>query len=122
LARRHGYPSYRGWRSSLKRLRAFVGIEALRPFWALLGRRARNIERVVIDMSPAYIKAVSENLPHAFIVFDHFHVHRMANSMVDDLRRYLFNLFPRADKNILRGSRFLLLKNEENLNEERHER
>jgi hypothetical protein len=46
-------------------------------------------------MSPAYIQqGVQREPPHALIVFDHFQVHWMANSMVEDLRRHLLNLFP----------------------------
>jgi transposase len=106
-----GYPIYVGEGKSE---------EALREFWALLDKRAQNIEGVAIDMSPAFTKTVNENLPDAFIVFDHFHVHKMAKSMEDNLPRYLFKLLPRVEKGILMGSRFLLLKNEENLDEERH--
>ncbi len=50
------------------------GSDALEPFWQRVRRsRKMKIEAVAIDMSPAYIKAVSENLKKAVIVFDHFH-------------------------------------------------
>ena len=40
------------------------GSEALEPFWKRLRRyRKVKIAAVAIDMSPAYIKAVRENLP-----------------------------------------------------------
>ena len=49
------------------------GSEALEPFWQRLRRQRKvKIEAVAIDMSPAYIKAVRENLKEAVIVFDHF--------------------------------------------------
>jgi len=41
-------------------------------------------------MSPAYIKAVSEHLPKAQIVFDHFHLIKLFNEKLSDLRRELF--------------------------------
>ena len=50
------------------------GAEALEPFWERLGRRKKKIQSVAIDMSPAYTKAVRENLPNATQVYDHFHV------------------------------------------------
>jgi transposase len=51
------------------------GGDALEPFWQRLRRyRKVNIEAVAIDMSPAYLKAVRENLKKAVIIFDHFHV------------------------------------------------
>jgi transposase len=50
------------------------GAEALEPFWIKLGRRKKKIEAVATDMSPAYTKAVRENLPKAIHVYDHFKV------------------------------------------------
>ncbi|WP_407919135.1 transposase [Desulforhopalus singaporensis] len=45
------------------------------------------MEAVAIDMSPAYIKAVRENLKEAVIVFDHFHVVRLFNEKMSGFRR-----------------------------------
>src|SRR6195952_4199629 len=45
------------------------------------------ITHVAIDMSAGYAKAVREALPHARIVIDHFHVVKLANQMIDDVRR-----------------------------------
>ena len=50
------------------------GSEALEAFWKRLKRSKAKVEAVAIDMSPAYISAVTEKLPEATIVFDHFHV------------------------------------------------
>ena len=50
------------------------GADALEPFWARLKRSGAKIEAIAIDMSPAHIEAVTTNLPHAAVVFDHFHV------------------------------------------------
>ena len=68
-------------------------------------------------MSPAYISAVFEHLPEAQIVFDHFHIIKLYNEKLTKLRRDLFH--EAADirqKQILKGTRWLLLKNPENLN------
>ena len=48
-----------------------------------------KIDAVAMDMSPAYISAVSKNLPEATIVFDHFHIVKMFNDKLSDLRRKL---------------------------------
>ncbi len=54
--------------------------KALEPFWKKLCRYQKvKIRAVAIDMSPAYIKAVQENLQQARIVFDHFHVIKLFN-------------------------------------------
>ena len=38
-------------------------------------------------MGPAYIKAVRENLPKATLVFEHFHVIKLYNEKLTELRR-----------------------------------
>jgi transposase len=93
------------------------GGDALEPFWKKLRRiRKLQIEAVAIDMSPAYIKAVRENLKDSVIIFDHFHVIKMFNENLSDFRRQLFNvteeLLPRS---VLKGTRWLLLTARERL-------
>jgi transposase len=98
------------------------GAEALKPFWEKLGRRKKKIQSVAIDMSPAYTKAVRENLPNATQVYDHFHVIKLYNEKLSDFRRDLYRETKDADmKALLKGTRWLLLKNRENLNEEKKE-
>jgi transposase len=46
-----------------------------------------QITSVSIDISPAFIKGVSEELPNARITFDKFHVVWHANAAVDKMRR-----------------------------------
>jgi len=68
------------------------GSDALEPFWKRLQRyQNEKIEAVAIDMSPAYIKAVRENLKTSVIVFDHFHVLKLFNEKLPLFRRQLFN-------------------------------
>ena len=45
-----------------------------------------DIESVSIDMSPAFIKGVSENLPSARVTFDKFHVIKHASEAIDQTR------------------------------------
>ena len=99
------------------------GADALSPFWKKLGRHRKKIRSVAADMSPAYTKAIRENLPHATLVYDHFHVIKLYNEKLSDLRRELYRTTENADeKEMLKGTRWLLLKNRENLNEEKNER
>jgi len=99
------------------------GADALCPFWKKLGRRKKHVMSVAIDMSAAYTKAVSENLPKATLVYDRFHVIKLYNEKLSDLRRQMFNETKEADiRSLLKGTRWLLLKNEENLNDEKGER
>ncbi len=99
------------------------GADALEPFWVRLRRSGAKIEAIAIDMSPAYIQAVTTHLPKAAIVFDHFHVVKMFNEKLSDLRRDLFReMADDAQKAVLKGTRWLLLKNPENLDQTRNEK
>ena len=98
------------------------GTDALEPFWRRLKRSKTNIQAVAIDMSPAYIAAVTENLPKAVIVFDHFHVVKLYNDRLSDFRRKLFHQIKNErQKQVIKGTRWLLMKNPENLNPDRSE-
>jgi transposase len=72
----------------------------------------QNITDVSIDMSPAFIKGVEENLPNASITFDKYHIMKIINSAVDNVRRA-----ETKEQWLLRGQRYLFLKNRENLTE-----
>lgn len=98
------------------------GGDALKGFWARLGRRRTKIEAVAIDMSPAYIEAVLTHLPQATLVFDRFHVIKLYNEKLSDLRRALYHqLEDGLEKQVLKGVRWLLLKRPENLEPARRE-
>lgn len=98
------------------------GADALRPFWKRLRCSGAKIEAVAIDMSPAYIQAVTDHLPHAAVVFDHFHVIKLFNEKLSDLRRELYReATDQLQKQVLKGTRWLLLKNPENLDHSRRE-
>ena len=60
------------------------GKEALRKFWRRLRLARARVEAVACDMSAAYWSAILENLPEAAIVFDHFHIIKLANETIDD--------------------------------------
>lgn len=98
------------------------GAEALEPFFKRLKQAHAKIEAVAMDMSKAYIFAVSSNLPKALIVFDHFHIIKLANQALTTLRR---DLQREAEgplqKKVLKGIRWILLKRPENLKAERNE-
>jgi transposase len=98
------------------------GADALKPFWKRLHRSRVRIEAVAMDMSPAYISAVQAHLSKAVIVFDHFHVIKLFNEKLSDLRRELYReATEKLHKDVLKGTRWLLLKNPENLDETRDE-
>jgi transposase len=98
----------------------FVGqgkkAESLRPFWRRVRAAKAKIKAVAMDLSPAYQKAVTRHLPAATIVFDRFHVVKLLNQKLTLLRRQLYRQATTdLKKQVLKGTRWLLLKNPENL-------
>ena len=85
-------------------------IKALAADLEVHGCLAKQIESVSIDMSPAFIKGVTANLPNARITFDKFHVIWHASTAVDKMRR----IEQRTDKS-LKGMRWSLLKDRSHL-------
>jgi transposase len=99
------------------------GADALKPFWKRLRPSGAKIQAVAMDMSAAYRGAVSTYLPKAKIVFDHFHVIKLFNDKLSDLRRALHREATDVmHKEVLKGTRWLLLKNPENLDAKKDEK
>ena len=97
------------------------GGDALQEFFKRLRRSGARIEAVAIDMSPAYIAAVETHMPLTEIVFDRFHVIKLMNDKLTKLRRLLYEQANTRMQGILKGTRWLLLKNPENLKESTNE-
>lgn len=89
----------------------------LKAFFDKLGpERCAKIKYVTIDLSAAFIKAAKEGAPQAQIVFDRFHVQRLASDALDEVRReQLLDLRGTPEGRELFRSRFALLKNPWNL-------
>ena len=99
------------------------GADALTAFWRRLRNARAKVRAVATDMSRAYIRAVRENLPRAVHVFDHFHVIKLFNEKLTAFRRELYRqLTDEEHRRILKGTRWLLLMNPENLDPERDDR
>jgi transposase len=98
------------------------GGDALLDFWKRLHRCGAKIEAVASDMSPAYIDAVTTHLPNAVLVFDRFHVLKLFNDKLSDLRRELYRAAKEGlERDVLKGTRWLLLKRPEHLDASRNE-
>src|ERR1700722_13984206 len=99
------------------------GADALRPFGKRLRPSRAKIEAVAMDMSAAYRSAVSTHLPQAKIVFDHFHVVKLFNEKLSELRRAMYREATEVmHKQVLKGTRWLLVKNPENLDATKNEK
>jgi len=68
-------------------------------------------------MSPAFIKEIEEHFPNANITFDKFHVMKMVNEAVDQVRKA-----EQKEQPLLKKSKYLWLKNEENLSTDERNR
>ena len=94
------------------------GGKALEGFERRLKQHAGRIEAVCIDMSNAYGAWVGEIVPEAEIVYDHFHIIKLMNERLDGLRRETMNELESEEKKTLKGKRYTLLRNEDELEEE----
>ncbi|HTU77907.1 MAG TPA: ISL3 family transposase [Solirubrobacteraceae bacterium] len=87
--------------------------ETLQGFFELLGERRHSIKAVSIDMSGGYEKAIRQALPRADVCFDPFHVVRLAQRAVDQVRRDEWNAHERSHTpkgRWIKGTRWSLLK------------
>jgi transposase len=99
------------------------GADALKPFWKRLRPSGAKIQAVALDMSAGYRQAVAVALSKAVIVFDHFPVIKLFNEKLSDLRRELDREATDVQqKAVLKGTRWLLLKNPEYLDAKKDEK
>lgn len=92
------------------------GKVALAPFFSKLKQANAKIVAAATDMAGEYIAAVMEHLPKAALVFDRFHVVKLMNEKLSDLRREMYHeLTDKMHRKMLKGTRYLLVMNPENL-------
>ena len=95
--------------------------KAIRPFFEQLGERCQLIEAVAMDMNTAFDLEVKQHCPRAEVVYDLFHVvARYGRDVIDRIRVDQANAL-RHDKparQVVKQSRWLLLRNRENLKED----
>jgi transposase len=94
--------------------------ETLDAFFSELGtQRTALLEAVTIDMSAAYIKSITDNAPNATIVFDRFHVQKLASEALDEVRCGMVNQLKELDDpeeaKSVKKTKYVLLKNFWNL-------
>ena len=85
---------------------------ALAGFWKRVRCKKLDIKYIATDLSAAFISSVLENCPNAVHVFDHFHVVKLMNEKLDEIRRAQYNKEKDINKRkVLKGTRYLLLRN-----------
>lgn len=85
--------------------------EALRPFLKQLAKKARRLRGIAIDMSASYANALKLHLPNVEIIFDRFHVTKLLTDTIDKIRRSEYARHNNEGLRVLKGQRFLLLRN-----------
>ena len=92
------------------------GSQALREFWRRFKLSGARLKAVAMDMSGAYAASVRAHAPHAIVTFDRFHVIKLMNERLDDLRRELAReAHDHNAKEAIKGLRWLLLHRRDNL-------
>lgn len=86
------------------------GKDALKGLWKRLKRCKANILAVATDMASGYMAAVMEHLPKADLVLDHFHIVKWFNDKLSLLRRQMYHEADVLGRDVLKSSRYLLLK------------
>ncbi len=79
------------------------------------GGEAAKISTISMDMSPAFIKGADACFPHAERVYDKFHLVKMFNTAIDNVRKQEQKELGKVDGKLLKNSRWLFLKNKSNL-------
>jgi transposase len=92
------------------------GEESLEEFFRQLTPEVKKgIKAIAMDMWDPYIKAVKEHCPGCDIVFDQFHVVSSFGRVIDKVRNIEFRKANQVGKEVIKGSKYILLKNPENL-------
>ena len=94
---------------------------ALQLFWRSLRASGAHIQAVATDMGLSYVGAVRRHLPDAVHVLDRFHVVKLFNQVVDDIRRIEFRRARGEQRKLLAGTKWLLLKHPDHLDAARNE-
>jgi transposase len=92
-------------------------LETFKHYLEEQGVSPSQIEECCCDMSPAFIKGIEEYFPQAHITFDKFHVMKMVNESVDQVRRE-----EQKETNELKRTRYIWLKNEKKLTENQRQK
>jgi transposase len=91
----------------------------LAPFFEQKGSKwCKRIEAVSMDAWLAYRKAIKKYCKNAIICFDHFHLAQYFSKAIDKLRVNEVRKVDKDEKEIYKGTRWLLLKRPEKLNED----
>jgi transposase len=90
-------------------------MESVTPFLLELREKAVQLKAMAMDMNAAYASAAKKHLPNVDVVFDRFHVVALLNTAIDEIRRDQQAKCSAVGLKVIKGMRFLLLRNYEKL-------
>lgn len=96
--------------------------ESLDGFWDILSsKQLRDIEAVAMDMCAGYVRSTLEHVPEAQtkICFDRFHVSKLLNDAVNDVRKRENRELEAAGEYAPKGTKYVWTQNPENMPQER---
>ena len=82
----------------------------IKEYLEIKGCKSEQITNTSIDLSPAFISGIMENFPNSQITFDRFHVKKLLNEAMDEVRK-----LERKEHEILKNHKYTFLKNQNNL-------
>jgi transposase len=95
-------------------------MDTLDAFFAgMSAEQKQGIQAVALDMWEPFINRVQHHCPQAKIVFDLFHLVQAYGEVIDEVRREEYKKADTSDREIIKGSRYLLLSNRHNLKPKR---
>lgn len=90
--------------------------ESLEAFFREIGpQRCAQLQVVATDLHEAFHLAIRRFAPHADLVFDHFHLVKLLNKALDELRREEFGRLEQDERRWLKGTRWAVLKDPSHL-------
>jgi transposase len=96
--------------------------ETLDRFFDEIGEfKASQIELIIVDMHDPYIASIKDKCPHAKIIIDKFHVVKVINKALDEIRKEEFSNASDEERKKMKHKRFLILRRNENLNDKQRE-
>jgi transposase len=97
---------------------------SMRMFYDFLGPpRTKRIRLAVMDMWKPFRNATEQDAPQAAILYDKFHVLRHLNEAMDRVRKAEYHrLTNRADRQYIKGQKYVLLSHRANLTPAKQQR
>jgi transposase len=89
---------------------------SMAQFYAWLGeKKSKRIKLALMDMWKPFRNATQKHAPQAAILFDKFHVMRHLGEALDKVRKAEYARLSGKDRRFIKGQKYTLLSNRENL-------